>query len=102
MTTTHPAAAIDATCAEELDDNAIARLDAKRTPEENNQIHALWAGVGVKAYADRCGSTKEDLGTVIEDLLADLMHLADATELSFDGMLVTARIRYGEELAGEL
>lgn len=83
----------------------------------NNYLRAVWAGVGLHAYARRVGDVHEPFEAAISDLLADLMHLVDAlregdslqedywaeydTREAFDRMLDQARRRYNEELRGE-
>lgn len=68
-------------------------------PARRNQYRASLAGPTLQEYAGRVGGS--DIGTTVQDLLSDLMHLCDATEINFDAALGMARNRYDEEIAGE-
>lgn len=56
--------------------------------EPGNEERAGWALVAVKAFAKRTGlGTEDGMDTMISDLLADLMHLADLEELDWEDLV---------------
>lgn len=55
----------------------------------------------VKFYAEKAGSTENELETNVTDLLADLVHLCNAKGIDFDKALLQA-FRYHEaEVTGD-
>lgn len=69
-------------------------------PVERNRQRALCgAYYGVHGYGGAMGS--HDTAEAIGDLLSDLMHLSDALNVGFEGLLHSARNRYNEEVLGE-
>jgi hypothetical protein len=68
----------------------------------DNNLRARFAVVALKAFAERVGSSNEGPEQGITDLLADLHHLADALDLSFEGLLDRADVHYAAEIRGEL
>lgn len=76
-------------------------LETIKGVRNRNQQRALFAGVGLKAYAERAGGTKTAAETVIGDLLADLRHLCDGLDLDFGSIDGQAYRRYNEEITGE-
>lgn len=76
------------------------------TPEDirhDNRRRAGFAATAVLAFADECfGRSDEELETVVSDLMGDLMHLCDALNLSFDGLVERGRRHYLPELHGVL
>jgi hypothetical protein len=64
-------------------------------PEGMNNDRAAWAEQACLAFVIATGT---DWADVLQDLLADLMHLADRdTELDFDRDLARASDHYAEE-----
>ncbi len=106
----YPSLPIEAEVAEDLPAPPAQRLDfsGEDWARTNNTIRATWAGEALKVFARRVGTlTSEELDTVLQDLLVDLMHLADALqqggglERSFDEVLERARRCHEEERRGE-
>ena len=80
-----------------------AHLACTYEPQDNrddNALRAEFAGLAVKAYAKRTGVLDEEPETAISDLLGDLMHLCDALDLSFDGLVESGRYHYDCEVEG--
>jgi hypothetical protein len=73
---------------------------APEKAEQRNQIRAARAAQALKSYAKATKSTREPLETVIEDLIADLRHLALANNIGegkFSLLQERARHRWYEE-----
>lgn len=100
--TTYPATRIEASCPAELEDRPGREMTYEDFSFDNN-LRARFAGVGLKAYAQRTGTaTQEELATVITDLLGDLRHLCDATGVDFEEVSEAAERMYRDELEGTL
>jgi hypothetical protein len=106
----YPSLPIEAEVADDLPTPPAQQLDISGEDWErtNNWIRATWAGEALKVFARRTGTLiSEELDTVLQDLLADLMHLADALqqgggmERNFDELLERARRCHEEERRGE-
>lgn len=82
------------------------RARDRREPEDlthNNTRFAGHALAALEAYTDRAGGiASEPSEQVMRDLLADLMHLADALGVRFDYLIGRAEQRYTEEITGDL
>lgn len=65
---------------------------------DDNELRARFAGIAVKAYAERTGKD-EPPETIIDDLLNDLRHLCDALGLDFES-IVAHDTAYQAELRG--
>lgn len=79
-------------------------MSAPKRMRRNNLIRAAWAECAAQSFAEQTGQDRdfaggnaEALGEVVGDLLADLMHYADAQRLDFDALLDTARMNYDAE-----
>lgn len=73
-------------------------------PECMNDDRAEWAGLAVKAFAERVfhnPADREDAETVFGDLLVDLFHWADRHGVDFEEQLRNALRNYEEETLGE-
>lgn len=68
-------------------------------PQGDNNARASFGAVALSAFIQHVG--KDVPETELADLLADLMHLADAMGLDFDSALATAERNHREELRGE-
>ena len=68
-------------------------------PQGDNNARAAFGAVALSAFIKRVG--KDVPETELADLLADLMHLADAMGIDFDSVLATAERNHREELRGE-
>lgn len=71
------------------------------TAERRNLERGLFAGVGLKAFGEQVGTLHEDMETTASDFLGDLMHLCDATGMSFKDLVYRAQIHYLAEIGGE-
>lgn len=69
-------------------------------PVAHNRYRGLRAGVGFRAYSEVYGDGN-DASTQMQDFLVDLLHLCDVLDVSLQGALSTAEIRYAEEVEGE-
>lgn len=74
--------------------------------EVTNGERANWAYLALERFAratnqDNSGDLKHDRGTVVNDLLCDLMHLCDRDGLDFEDLVERARGHYQEELVEE-
>lgn len=67
---------------------------------QDNLRRAGLAATAVVAFAGRCSGPDEPLDEVIADLLGDLMHLADALEVSYAELDARGRRHYLAELGG--
>ncbi|AZS08278.1 hypothetical protein PBI_IRONMAN_77 [Mycobacterium phage IronMan] len=67
----------------------------------DNSYNVSWAAVAVSAYVKVIGGEDEEVDIAIEDLLGDLMHLADAAGVDFDEALNKAEYNYDLEVNGE-
>jgi hypothetical protein len=68
-----------------------------------NEDRAAWAWEACETFADATGlSVDDELPTVIGDLIANLMHLADREGLCAESMLGTARMHFEAELEEEM
>jgi len=64
-----------------------------------NLERASWAAVGLGAFAARVGQAYDlrqesepgDVGVVMSDLIADLLHLAEVRKINVDEILNTAK-----------
>lgn len=73
--------------------------------EADNTQRAAWGLAACEAFVDETfggDADAESLGLVMGDLLADLMHLADAFGLDFDALIEKARFNYEPETEGVL
>lgn len=68
-------------------------------PQGDNNARAAFGAVALSAFIKHVG--KDVPETEFADLLADLMHLADAMGIDFDSALATAERNHREELRGE-
>lgn len=72
---------------------------SRRRTECGNTANALWAGAALAKYGAVCqGEWSCEVGTVFEDLLGDMLHLADALGIDFEEHLHVAEKRYTEEV----
>lgn len=78
------------------DDDTPAQIAA------DNYRRACRAAVAVKSYAQITHDQGESPGSVMVDLLCDLMHLADCLDLDFADLANRAGTHYAPELRGEL
>lgn len=76
------------------------KFEADTDPVARNVHRGQRAGDALRPYAERWDQ-HEDIGTVLGDLLSDVLHLCDITDIDFDNVLRMARNRYNEEVAGE-
>lgn len=73
--------------------------------EPTNEDRAEWARAGVWAFGEETnqirkdGSMNDELETITQDLLSDIMHLCDVEGFDFDDVLRRARGNYDEERA---
>lgn len=70
-------------------------------PEEMNESRAGWAGRAVDAFADEVfhrDEDREELDTVLGDLLCDLRHWCDRKGLNFHEILNRSNLHYAEEI----
>lgn len=68
-----------------------------------NAERAAWALEACKTFADATGlSVEDELPTVIGDLIANLLHLADQEGMCAESMLGTARMHFEAELEEEI
>uniref|UniRef100_A0AAU8GUI9 MazG-like nucleotide pyrophosphohydrolase n=1 Tax=Mycobacterium phage BabyBack TaxID=3158877 RepID=A0AAU8GUI9_9CAUD len=87
---------------ETLNDIHIIAASPKHGREPgDNSYNVSWAAVAVSAYVKVIGGDDEEVGIAIEDLLGDLMHLADAAGVDFDEALNKAEFNYDAEVNGE-
>lgn len=64
-----------------------------------NTANAYWAAAAVAKYGGVVeGEWEAPLDTVFSDLLADMLHLADALDFDFEELLRKAERRYTEEV----
>lgn len=73
--------------------------------EPTNADRADWALTAVKVFAEETGMGpdrgNEELFTVLQDLLCDIMHLCDVEGVSFEEVFGQARGVYNEEVQEE-
>ena len=74
-------------------------MDITGDPQGDNNARAAFGAVALSAFIRRVGS--DEPATEFADLLADLMHLADAMGLDFDSVLATAERNHRAEFRGE-
>jgi hypothetical protein len=68
-----------------------------------NEDRAAWAWEACETFADATGlRVADELPTVIGDLIANLMHLADQEGLCAESILGTARMHFEAELEEEM
>lgn len=67
-----------------------------------NDRRAIRAGMTVGYYATLAGDQGEPTETIICDLLADLLHLCDATDVDFSDALHSATTHHYAEVRGQL
>jgi hypothetical protein len=68
-----------------------------------NAERAAWALEACETFADATGlSVEDELPTVIGDLIANLLHLADQGGMCAESMLGTARMHFEAELEEEI
>jgi hypothetical protein len=66
--------------------------------EPTNDERADWAFVACQEFAEATGlSADDELPTVITDLIANLLHLADREGMCVESCLDTARMHYEAE-----
>ncbi len=71
-------------------------------PDELNDSRADHARQALQLFASLTGTTDENATTQVQDLLCDLMHLADRTDgLDFAESLTGAQWHYEAETDGE-
>lgn len=75
-------------------------LDRITGATHRNMQRGTFAGLGLKAYAERT-RCHEPIDTVMSDFLGDLMHLCDAVGVDFDNVQCRAEINYEAEIGGE-
>lgn len=63
----------------------------------NNEDRAQTASSAVEFFARETGISNEDLGTKLNDLIANLMHLCEQNDLDFDEITGHARHVFEEE-----
>jgi hypothetical protein len=70
-------------------------------PDEMNYQRAGWANAALVAFANQTGQSVEELddGTVMADLLTNLMHWCDRNGVNFTAQLDAAVRMYREETA---
>ena len=68
--------------------------------QANNTAKASWAAQALTCYVDRVGDNGY-IETNVADLLADLLHLADAVGFEFSSALSTAYTNFMAETNGE-
>ncbi len=69
--------------------------------KHDNRRRAGFALVALHAYAKRLGGAeREEAETHFGDLLGDMIHLADALEIDFEGAMNKARGNYADEAQG--
>lgn len=73
-------------------------LDITGDPQSDNDARASFAAVALDAFTTRAGEGDSDSDFC--DLLADLMHLADAMGVDFDVLFDRAERNYRREVAG--
>lgn len=104
-TTTLHVRKIEADTSEDLPDKDEGQFTDGDSPEDiahDNYRRATFASVGVKAFAEATGLVDEDPRTAIVDLIADLHHLADCLDLSFEALCDSAEMHYDPETTGQL
>jgi hypothetical protein len=79
----------------DLEDVPQEMVDAD--PKMYAKRSAIMGAVVLVDYGERIGFDTDD--SLLSDLLADLMHAAEAADISFDGALFNARRRHEEEAA---
>lgn len=84
---------------EELEEHLGEHINDNDDPAYNNGVRAGFAATAFKAFAIRVGGG-EVVETTISDLLADLMHLCDSLDLSFEDAVVRAESHYLPESEG--
>jgi hypothetical protein len=68
-----------------------------------NADRAAWAWEACETFADATGlGVADELPTVIGDLIANLLHLADREGLCAESILGTARMHFEAELEEEI
>jgi hypothetical protein len=78
-------------------------MPAPGSPEGDNIARASWAAKSVVLFADTTGMGAEDeLETIISDLVTDLKHLCDATNVSWHQVMRRANRHHIAEVRGEL
>ena len=75
--------------------------------EADNSLRASWAAAALKPYAEfvlgwQSGAINEDPSTAMQDLLADLRHLADAMGIDFEDVYANAAAHYHLDLEGRM
>jgi hypothetical protein len=71
-------------------------------PDEQNESRADHARQALQLFASLTGTTDENAATQVQDLLCDLMHLADRINgLDFAEALTGAQWHYEAETDGE-
>jgi hypothetical protein len=66
----------------------------------DNNLRAKWAAAAVLTFASETGTDDEDCSTVIGDLLANLRHLCDLSELDFSALSDRGYDHYSDERTG--
>lgn len=94
-----------------FDDNPRSdRIKATRQPlgtqEVDNDLRADWAEATLNEFAylthqDTSGDLEHDKGSVISDLLCNLMHLCDREDLNFSKLISSAEGAYEDEISEE-
>lgn len=85
----------------ELPDPVEQNIYTIETAEGRNLQRGLFAGLAVKAYAERVGTKREAIDLTISDLLGDLRHLCDATGQDFAALSDRGYNHYQAEIGGE-
>lgn len=97
-----PAGPISAPLTRDIPDPPNVRIYDQATAGSRNTMRALWAGMGVKAYARETGLlNQEEPVTAIKDLLNDMRHLCDALNLDFEEISANSERSYLEEVSGQ-
>ncbi|QFG12578.1 hypothetical protein PBI_TOAKA_79 [Mycobacterium phage Toaka] len=66
------------------------------SPTLKNNCNVIWAAKALQTYVNVIG--RDEISTALQDLLGDLMHLADAAGVDFDELVAKAEFHYDAEV----
>lgn len=79
--------------------HGVVTADSDAYVVEPNAMLALNVAELVPIYARRCGTTNDEIASVLSDLVSDLRHLADAIGIEWDELDERAADHYAAEVA---
>ncbi len=84
-------------------DPALAFPEGDYDPQRDNDIRAIRSAAALVAYVKRVdggGSSTDDIGSSVSDLLSDIRHLCDALGVEWEAAVASSDTNYREEILG--